>query len=777
MPLRSLVLILGLLCPMAKGGGQTLPLPADTTGVIRGRIFGRQGSHLTTLAHAVVTVSSGLRHQTVLADSSGDYTVRGIGPGAWSLHVLHVGYDQLATQVRVPPGGSVTLDLELHGRPISLPSLMVLADPVHGLTAREPAPPSEMGEVALRALEGSVGIAEGGLSEVVRSLPGSDPAEPRDVLLMRGSATDLKLVLLDGAPVYTPFHMAGLVESFDPQTLGGASLFLGGAPARFDGGLSYILDLQPRRPRTDGIHGMAALDLLTGNAVVDGPLTPSTGFLVGSRVVHDLGTPLLAGGASPYGYGDMLARVEWARDGTGGAWLTGFWNRESVFLDLLPDVRRDLPATREQESRTEGRGLLPGNGAEWGNRAVSGGVRGTFHGTRAELRAAASRYRAELPIGDSIPLFAQSRSDRFRATADLSRPWGEGSLRFGGSLERQISTYSAITLDSAAAPVFTRADLEGLSGGVYLEASRLLTPALRLQAGIRGDRYRGEPNLRLAPRVSLTWMLTDNAALTLAAGRYHQYSHLASGDVEQTLGERTSSPAAGSPPLQLSVASASHFVVALDQLLLPGLRLGLQGFVKEFSGLMGSGTDARQLSASGFDLRVAREGERASGWLGYTLTWFWASSYSQVPGSTPFSGRHLLSAGFTSKLTDRTGVRLRGSYGDGLPYTSVPLDVLDGPASVARPGLVGIGDEVLNAAPELTAGPDEGFLRVEVELYGRWSPTIRGRTMELRPYLRVLNALNRRDALFYQFDPWRGEGPEPLAELPVLPLLGLEWRF
>ena len=87
------------------------------------------------------------------------------------------------------------------------------------------------------------------------------------------------------------------------------------------------------------------------------------------------------------------------------------------------------------------------------------------------------------------------------------------------------------------------------------------------------------------------------------------------------------------------------------------------------------------------------------------------------------------------------------------------------------------GDQVLNSAPELSVGPDEGFLRLEVELFGRWSPTVSGRTMELRPYIRVLNALNRRDALFYHFDPWREDGPEPLADLPLLPLVGLEWLF
>jgi hypothetical protein len=187
------------------------------------------------------------------------------------------------------------------------------------------------------------------------------------------------------------------------------------------------------------------------------------------------------------------------------------------------------------------------------------------------------------------------------------------------------------------------------------------------------------------------------------------------------------------------------------------------------------------LNASGVDLRVAREGDRASGWLGYTLTWFWASDGLLASGTSPFSGRHLLSAGLTTGLTSRTGLRLRAGYGDGLPYTSIPITGdFSGPGAPAanrNPEFLNMGDQILNDSPELTVGPDEGFLRLEVEVYGLWTPTISGHRTQFRPYVRILNALNRRDALFYHFEPWRGEGPEPLADLPLLPLAGLEWRF
>ena len=191
-----------------------------------------------------------------------------------------------------------------------------------------------------------------------------------------------------------------------------------------------------------------------------------------------------------------------------------------------------------------------------------------------------------------------------------------------------------------------------------------------------------------------------------------------------------------------------------------------------------------RLSSSGVDLRVAREGARASGWLGYTLSWFWASKEGFLGGDSRFAGRHLLSAGLATRLSERTGFRLRVGYGNGLPYTSIPLSS----DAAAEPGDVTGGgprnevftldtDNVMNEAPGLAIGPDQGFLRVEAEIYGSLATTLRGRTHEFRPYIRVLNALNRRDALFYHFDPWRSPTPRPLAELPILPLVGLEWVF
>ncbi len=759
----SLLILLGTLLGPGSGAAQAGRLPGDSaTGEIRGRVLGLRSGAAKPLLDVTLELTKGGLHRRVTTDIEGRYRASGLEPGRWRIQALHVGYEGMTMVVLVPGGSSVDVEMELTQRAIPLPPILVRGLPVTmGDPDRTEAEARDVGEVSLRALEGSPGMVESGLAHVVRSLPGNDSeAEPTDILLMRGSAADMKLVLLDGAPVYTPFHLGGLVDSFDPGVLGGASLFLGGAPARFDGGLSYILDLQTRSPARDRFRGAVAADLLTGRGRIEGPLAGG-GIILSTRMIHDLGTPLLGRDDSPYGYQDLLLRSEWGSPGRVGGFITGFWNREDVRLDL-----QELAFADE---------------ATWGNQAVSGGLSGVMGGVQADIRGAVSRYEARLPVADSLPLFARSRSDRLRLTADLTWPWGAGSFRVGGSLDGLASNYLARGLDSVGAVVESGLDLVGTTRGVYAEGTRPVGSGVTIRGGLRLDQFSGGGGFRLAPRGSLTWLLTDNAALTVAAGRYHQFSALSSPEVEKVL-----SPAAGdslnlSVGEELGVGAANHLVVSLDQILLPGLRLGLEGYMKSFSGVAGVGDE--RLNASGVDLRVARDGDRASGWIGYTLTWFWASNDGLLGGDPLFSGRHLLSAGLHTRLSENIGFQLRVSYGDGLPYTSVPIYAepssgLDmDSAGNRREEMQLDSDNVLNQAPGLAIGPDEGFLRVEGEIFGSWTIPMGGRESQLRPYLRILNALNRRDALFYHFDPWRNAGPKPLAEMPILPLVGLEWVF
>jgi hypothetical protein len=164
--------------------------------------------------------------------------------------------------------------------------------------------------------------------------------------------------------------------------------------------------------------------------------------------------------------------------------------------------------------------------------------------------------------------------------------------------------------------------------------------------------------------------------------------------------------------------------------------------------------------------------------LGYGLSWFWSTEDLSGYGSD-FAGRHLLSAGLAGDIGGPLRGEVRVAYGAGLPYTSIPFgsfgtEAGDAVSSPTQPGDSGTSRS--QDSPLLTPLDDE-FLRVDVEVHALLTPEWGGRRWSVRPYLRILNALDRRDALFYTFQSWRSDELTPLAERPLLPILGVAFSF
>ncbi len=728
---------------------------------VAGNVRGSFEGQARPLPFSVVELWGPDFRRSVVSDSTGAYRLVDVPSGALRLRASYAGHTPVTVDVLVPESGTVLVDLELEARPVRLPPLDVTTavriDDPEARDLRDVREGEDRIEAA--AIEIGSGLAEAGLVDAVRALGGNDPGDASDVLFMRGSTTDLKLVLLDGAPVFTPFHVAGLLRSFDPQVLGRADLYVGGAPARYDGGLTYILDLQTRRPPTDSVHGSGSFDLLSASGALEAPLGSRAGAVLSARRLHDLGEAPL--GASPYGYSDLLLGVE-VRPGTGHVLrTTGFWNRESVVLDLPATV--GVAASQAPDE------------AWWSNRAVSASYVARIGRAFLEATVAGSGYDAALPLQAAPtaedpspdPVLAEAENERLRGGVEVASPTGWGIFRSGLSWEDVRVSYAMGPMDGGAGG--TRMLASSARFGAYVDASGTLGPGFTLRAGTRAEHFSGAGLLRVAPRVALSWEVAPEALLTLAAGRYHQHARATDVAVERSLGEVATSSDATAEDL-LKVATADHLMVALDQKLGEEVRLGLSGFAKSYHGLSAAPADV--IRSSGVDLRVRRQARQSTAWLGYGLTWYWSDV--DLSGSTSeFTGRQLLTAGWSGPLGNVLGGDVRLAYGAGLPYTSVPFRAAE---AAIEDNLPATGD-VLEQTPPLPGGLDEDFLRLDVELHGTFRVNWAGRPWEVRPYVRILNALDRRDALFYAFQPWRSDELTPLAERPIVPVVGIAWRF
>lgn len=715
------------------------PLRAQGVGTVRGEV--RSDPEGTPLAAATVEIVDGRGDRAALSGANGRYRLSEVPAGRRTIRASHPGHLPFEIELIIPAGSELELDLVLRERTVSLAPMVVRHDPAASERDSVPAPRPALELADTRAADGGPGMAEIGLAEAARNPDGGEPAGPSDMLYVRGAAADLKLVLLDGAPVYAPFHMGGLIESFDPNALTSVDVYLGGAPARYDGGLAYILDLRTRGGRLDRTHAAASVDLLSATARVEGPVGRGASVRLGGRAVGDFGVGPLLGAPLPYRYADGLARIDVPVGERGVLSATGFANRESVRLDAL------------------------GNGdgrSEWGNVAGSLRFRGWLGQTETELSAAASRFGANLPLGSEQPLLLGGSAGRLRLAADLARSAGPVQLRFGGGYDRQRIRYTrdylSVSENSAVAA--------GDRFGAYLDAGWQVLPRLRLRGGMRSDLFFGDGNARFGPRLSATWILGERAALSLAAGRYHQYVRRE----PVTVLPDAEAPTPFRMLRGMGIASASHVSLLLDQDMGEGIRFGVEGFYKRFDDLPASVRD--QARASGMDVWVRRDAGTVTGWLGYSLAWVWSAAPD--PGAVrSFEGRHLLSSGIAAPLGPHGRLALRFTYGAGLPYTGIPIG-----ESFEEVGVSAESDFGARTADEPPLAPelDETFVRLDLRASRTWTGSWNGNPFQVTPYLRVLNALDQRDALFFYRDPERGEA-QPVSALPLVPVLGVEWRF
>ena len=79
--------------------------------------------------------------------------------------------------------------------------------------------------------------------------------------------------------------------------------------------------------------------------------------------------------------------------------------------------------------------------------------------------------------------------------------------------------------------------------------------------------------------------------------------------------------------------------------------------------------------------------------------------------------------------------------------------------------------------PVVTRSPQGSYLRLNIQATGRIRARFLGREQTLFPYFRIINALDRNDALFYQSDGDPGLEPRAVGSIPILPVLGIEWRI
>lgn len=99
---------------------------------------------------------------------------------------------------------------------------------------------------------------------------------------VRGGSSDQNLVLLNGIPVYNPFHAMGLFSIIDPEMINAIEFYKGGFTAEFGERISSVLNMVTKNGNKNRFAGSASISFLTGKASVEGPI-PNGSFMATAR--------------------------------------------------------------------------------------------------------------------------------------------------------------------------------------------------------------------------------------------------------------------------------------------------------------------------------------------------------------------------------------------------------------------------------------------------------------------------------------------------------------
>ncbi len=754
----AFLLLIGVTHPSS-----TLASRASITGLVR------DAETAGLLPGSVVEVADCAR--ATATDSTGRYLLGDLAPGSHEITVRRIGYAPRSFEALVPETGSLEINVALTPEPIRMAAQEVRAPVlVRGADGGETRafPDRESSMTAVRnhplSSEPDVLPALGG-GEVVL-----DPESPNG-MHVRGGSADQTAYRLDGIPLLSPYHAAGIASALNPDALSQVALESTAPALASSHALAGTVDATTRAPGAQ-LRTQGSVSTTQARVTLDGPLgAGGAGYVVSLRTgLQDALAPRDEASYIDNRTADGLAKIE------APAW----GGRLSVLgYDNGNELGSAITANSEETT-----GGDPGRNAfAWHSRSLGAAWSRAFTRTAVYVRGYAVTGDAEASwaaLVGRLDMTAVRRDRGFVAGAERISTWGTsaGEVRI-----ESISTSYRVDSDSTAAPVLqmaARTPVATLSGWQSFAAA----PDVDLTLSAALATTRGA--WHASPGAEVRWRPRSAVTLTGRYARAHQFAQSLR-NAESVVG--TMFPVdlyigAGAP--RVPVARSDLGLIAAEYRPRTSLRCGIQAYARAADGLVlvalresepfatgqfeiGSGT-ARGIAAD-VALSAARYGIVLS--YGYQEVRLASAETSYVP---QHGARHLVEGGVTALVTPSLSARVGAMAALGRRTTTAAGGLEWEACNLLDFGCEFAGHPHYDGAA-LGAARLPLYTRVDLGVRKHWQLEIGARDVQLAVFGTVTNLLGRKNTMTYVRDGAGGD-PVEIEMRPPSPLVvGLDWRF
>jgi len=617
----------------------------------------------------VVFTAEGGTARVVTSGRDGSYVISGITPGRYVLNATYIGYTAFADTLVLAAGERRTIDIRLAPADRQLEEVVVESERTSGaarvIAGQQTVTPADLEMVPSPDVSAD-------LVNYLTTMPGVVTTGDRGgQLYIRGGEPSQNLVLLDGIPLYQPFHVLGFYSAFPAEIMNRADIYAGGFGSRFGGRVSSVLDVISRSGNEHRFAGTFAASPFVSAASIEGPIVPGRFSFLGSirQSFLEEGAEPLTGRRLPFKFGDGFFKIQGR--------LT---SRSRISISGIKTFDRGIIG--------EDTGGVPPDEVRWENQGI--GFRYVVLPKILPLTAVVNVTHSRLTSEQGPP------GASYRMSSVQTTKVGIDASFVGKRINTDTGlTVEAIDLDSRISGLFQGLDLrasEFTAAAMYLEPEFRVGGGLRIRPGLRMQFYQVRFDPYVEPRVRVTW---DRGMhhFSAATGLYYQEVVGLSDrrDAASVFTVWANIPRQESRTQDVRagrLSRAVHAILGYRISPTPWLDLSIEGFHKEMDNLfVGEWTPFPRLStrvqpasghSSGFDVRAEFRPGRFYGFVtyGYARTIynaeqeeliFWYGE-ERIRYRPAHDRRHQVNTLISTRLAG-FDVSARWAFGSGLPFS------------------------------------------------------------------------------------------------------------
>lgn len=588
-------------------------------------------------------------------DQRGYFFFPSLKSGRYTLLVSYLGYANAIFDIRIISNAMAYVNVELLPAAVALPELEKVGEKYN--FSENPA--VSINRIFTRELETIPKGVETDLLRSLKLLPGvSSTGDVTAKYNVRGGSSDQNLVLLNGIPVYGPYHALGLFSVVDPDMISSAEFYKSAFPVEFRGRLSSLLKITGKDGNKNRFGGIASGSFLSAKALVEGPV-PNGSFMISGRKSYSnkiLGK-FLNNKNVPVDFYDLSINVNYSNP-------EFLQDSKFTFTSFVSSDNLDNPDPLQEDFKWKNQ-LFGITYFQW----VTGSP--LFY----HVNLFSSFFKGEV-----IPNFSKTRGKKnevndvtvragftyiFSNNDELTGGTEFASVKSNLELENIRKIYTGISSEGANVSLYANYKMKTLTNLIAEGGSRF--NFTRIANGTAGD-------FTFEPRVSFTYRVTPSIALKSAWGIYQQEL--------TTISDENEIISVFEPwiitPAYLKPATAIHYVTGFTISPSEAVSVDVEGYYKIIHDL--KSINERKYFADDPDL-VSGNGE-AYGLevltvlkqhpfsinVSYSLSWAFKEIYG-LRYRPRYDSRHNLNVLLEYNLGSGWSTSAAWYYNSGLPYT------------------------------------------------------------------------------------------------------------